>query len=79
MTPEDLGRSLGRLEAMVEGIDKKLDDAVTPAVKAAHRRLDRIERTLWIATGIGITSGAGLAMARELILSWLKHKLGYTA
>ena len=76
MDQQELGRTLGRLEEGIKGIDNKLDQAMVPAIKMAHQRIDKIEKIIYVATGIVLASGTGLAVTREVLIGWLKKKLG---
>jgi len=72
----EMGQTLGRVEEGISSLHKKLDETVLPAQIRLEDRVAVIERAVLIAMGGGIVIGAGLFIARELLIGWLKQKLG---
>lgn len=75
MTPEDRDRMV-RIEMGLESVHDKLDNLILPSCNVHAARIGRMERIMEFAGGaIFIVSGIAF-VAREVLVEWLKKKVG---
>ena len=82
MTPEELGYKLGSIEGSVHSLHEKVDLLIDPesgVLRRQHRRMDRFDRIINTCSGILLVLVVAGYVMRELLLSWLKQKMGLSA
>ena len=76
MTPEDRDRII-RMEIGIDAIIKSIEGehGVIKRMNWHGQRISRLEKTVLIGTGIFLTVSTGIAMAKDVLVEWMKKKI----